>query len=284
MEEKLGHIEGDASRIIARAVDAHIAGKGSISPSRADKDVLRKFLFIMKYRSTIFFERFNHDSAETYDSNDREIFLEYMQRRGFNRPLDVWFDNLMKIIVAPIDPAGRWILGLVDTKYPADALWLFININSMHLVFVTPLDTSNEFILTGNAFGIHEGPTSYSIDRFTGKRTSKAYTEFHLLNIISPHLAVILRHNTMQDPVEDMNPNIRNQKGREIAEQALSHIDSEHATSLLHDLPVTKPLCPHTISSNAWLNRGRHHAAMFASVLIHATAQEACKLTSEQAT
>jgi hypothetical protein len=43
MEKKLGAIESDASRLIARVVDAHTAGKDGISLSRADKDILRKF-------------------------------------------------------------------------------------------------------------------------------------------------------------------------------------------------------------------------------------------------
>jgi hypothetical protein len=62
IEDKLGTIEGVAARIIDRVVPL----------SRAKKDILRKFLFVMKYRSPIFFRRFNHDTADTYDSNDRE--------------------------------------------------------------------------------------------------------------------------------------------------------------------------------------------------------------------
>jgi hypothetical protein len=103
METKLSHIERDADRVIARVVDAHTACKESITLTRSDKDLLRKFLFVMKYRSPIFFRRFNHQTAEKYDSNDRHKFLEYMREKGFRRPLDVWFDNLLKIIDAKND-------------------------------------------------------------------------------------------------------------------------------------------------------------------------------------
>jgi hypothetical protein len=76
IEKKLSLIEGQASRIIAQVADAHKAGKNEVTLSRHDKDLLRKFLFIMKYRSPIFYARFNHQKAEDYSSNDRTPFLE----------------------------------------------------------------------------------------------------------------------------------------------------------------------------------------------------------------
>jgi len=122
MERKLGEIEQAASRIIARVVVAHSKGERRITLPRSDKDLLRKFQFVMKYRAPLFFRRFNHLTAEAYDSNDRASFLEYLRKKGFVRPLDVWFDNLMKIIDEPMDPDGNWIMNLSKSIYPPDAI------------------------------------------------------------------------------------------------------------------------------------------------------------------
>jgi hypothetical protein len=207
----------------------------------------------MKYRSPIFFKRFNHQTADTYDSDDREEFLRYMSLRGFTRPLNVWFDNLLSIIDAPIDPEGEWIARLRTIIYPPDADWLFMNIRTMHLAFVTPSDPRDEFILTGNAFGIHEGPGSLTVDRVIGKETMTVYTEFHLLNVISPRLAMILRHNSLPEPLEDVDPDVRNRKKSMRAAQASLHTDPDHATSLLEDLPVAKAHNSYTVVNNGRL-------------------------------
>jgi hypothetical protein len=256
IEKKLGGLESDASHIIARVIVAHARGEDDISLSRIDKDILRKFLFVMKYRSPIFFTRFNHGTAEEYDSKDRDTFLEYMKEKDFTRPIDVWLANLEKVIDTPMDPDGKWIMQLFGTIYPPDALWLFMIFCSMHLAFVTLSEPEQEFILTENVFSIHEGPGSISIDRVTGKKTMKAYTEFHLLSIVSPNLAIILRHNTLPEPIEDVNPVIRQQKVAELANQARQHIDPKHATSLLLDLPVAKAQNPLIVVNNAWLVSG----------------------------
>jgi hypothetical protein len=258
IEKKLSEIERDASRIIARVIDAHEAGKGMILLSRYENDLLRKFQFVMKYRGPIFFRRFNHQTAETYDSDDRDQFLEYMRRKNFQRPLDVWFDNLEKIIDEPMDPAGSWTWRISDSIYPPDAVWLFGNIWFMYTAFVTPAEPDEEFILTENAFGIHEGPTSFTVNRFTGKETQTAYTEFHLLTIISPRLAMVLRHSSLPQPLKDMDPGLRKQgldtlAEHMLAEQAQMHVDPEHATSILQDLPIAKARKSYTTLENGRL-------------------------------
>ncbi|KAE8853016.1 hypothetical protein HRS9122_00008 [Pyrenophora teres f. teres] len=240
MENKLSGLEARASKIIARIIDTHRDGKDGIWLSRPDKDLLRKFLFVMKYRGPIFFKRFNHQTAEEYSSDDRIQFLRYMQEKGFRRPLDVWFDNLNKIIDMDMDPAGHWAETLAETIYPPDADWVQANIRSMYLALVSPSDTSEEFILTENAFGIHEGPVSISVDRLTGKITTTASTEFHLLNVISPHLALVLRSNYLPEPFEDMNPRLSKNRKLLLDLNMLGHIDPDATTSLLYDLPVAK--------------------------------------------
>ncbi|EUC48120.1 hypothetical protein COCMIDRAFT_49889, partial [Bipolaris oryzae ATCC 44560] len=250
VETKLGEIERKAARIIARVVDAQEAGKEGISLLRSEKDLLRKFQFVMRYRSPIFFRRFNHQTAEGYDSDDRDTFLEYMRDNQFSRPLDVWVNNLEKIIDTPMDPAGHWAWELAGTIYPPDAHWLATNIRSMYMAFVTPSDPQEEFILTENAFSIHEGPVSYTVDRFTGEEKQTVYTEFHLLTVISPRLAIVFRSNDMPEPLEDLFPGFREQKLDMLAAIASVHTDPEHATSLLEDLPIAKARNSYTTVRN----------------------------------
>jgi hypothetical protein len=253
IETKLSLIEGQASRIIAQVADAHKAGKNEVTLSRHDKDLLRKFLFIMKYRSPNFYDRYNHQKAEDYNSDDRIPFLEYMLKNNFKRPLDVWFDNLLKIIEKRMDPAGKWITDLFKEIYPGDALWLSIHIQSMYMSFATPSDTDEEFLLTSNAFGIYEGPVSRSINRYTGKQTTTAYTEFHIVSVVSPRLIMILRHNLLPEPLEDKRIDKRNKKRLSLALEMQAHSDPSKATSLLQDLPVAKARKSYTEVQNGRL-------------------------------
>ncbi|EMD63735.1 hypothetical protein COCSADRAFT_358271 [Bipolaris sorokiniana ND90Pr] len=147
----------------------------------------------------------------------------------------------------------HWIEELRETIYPPDADWFVANIRSMYMAFVTPSDPQEEFILTENAFSIHEGPVSYSVDRFTGEEKQIAYTEFHLLTVISPRLAIVFRSNDMPEPLEDLLPGLRERKLGMLAAIALVHTDPEHATSLLEDLPIAKARNSYTTVRNGCL-------------------------------
>lgn len=247
IETKLSLIEGQASRIIAKVADAHKAGKNEVTLSRHDKDLLRKYIFVMKYRSPIFYERFNHQRAEDYNSDDRTSFLEYMRKHSCQRPLDVWFHNLLEIMDKPMDPAGDWTTELSNDIYPGDAEWLYKNIRTMWLSFATPSDADEEFILTSNAFSIHEGPVDYSDDPFTGKQTTTACTEFHVISVVSPRLVMILRHSLLPEPLEDQHDETRNSKRWMLAAHMQAHNRPGNATSLLQDLPIAKARNSYTV-------------------------------------
>jgi hypothetical protein len=71
-----------------------------------------------------------------------------------------------------------------------------------------------------------------------------------LLNVISPRLAMILRHNSLPEPLDDVDPDVRNRKKLMLAAQASCHTDPNHATSLLEDLPVAKARNSYTVVNN----------------------------------
>lgn len=123
----------------------------------------------------------------------------------------------------------------------------------MYLTLCTPSNASDEFILTENAFSIHEGPVSYTTDRRTGARTTKAYTEFHVLGIISPTLAMLLRSNLLPEPIADRDAHVPRQKTALLAAYMRDHTDPANARSVLEDLPVAKARISYTKDVNGRL-------------------------------
>lgn len=240
LEDKLAALERQASVIINKILEAHESGHAETSLLPLEISQLRKFVFIMKYRSPLFFNRYNHESICDYVANDRETFVSYADSKGFTRPLDVWFDNLLKIIDMPPDAQHDWVMELMHRIYPPDALWLMIHLRCMYPVLVTPKDPQDKFILTENSFGIHEGPVDISINPETYAETMTLYTEYHVLCILSPDLTLILRHNSLPEETGDEDENVRLQKQQALLENARQFREPQNAYSILHDLPVRK--------------------------------------------
>lgn len=83
-------------------------GVGAVCLVRSERDLLPKFLFLLKYRSSNFRRRFYHSTPEDYKSNDREFLREYMAENGYKRPLDVRFNNIKAIIDIEMDAKDKW--------------------------------------------------------------------------------------------------------------------------------------------------------------------------------
>lgn len=81
---------------------------------RAELDNLRKFLFLMKYRNSGMFGRYNHGHIDDYQADYCERMSQYMILKGFSKPRDVWFNNMREFLDLEIDPAkiGREVLEL----------------------------------------------------------------------------------------------------------------------------------------------------------------------------
>lgn len=67
------------------------AGKDEVHIARGEKDLLRRFLFLMLYRNRFFANRYDKSAAD-YDGDDRDDMLAYMEEKGFKRPRDVSFE------------------------------------------------------------------------------------------------------------------------------------------------------------------------------------------------
>ncbi|KAF2135647.1 uncharacterized protein K452DRAFT_238983, partial [Aplosporella prunicola CBS 121167] len=244
IESALSCLEGKAAKIIAKFVKGQQKKHASVMLRRDELDTLRKFLFIMKYRGSIQRRRFygeDENNAKTYTSNDGEAMAEYMQRKGYTKPIQVWYNNIKTILNMEMDMDYKWVKELEKSMYPPDAQWAVANIQCMYLAFCTPQHSDDEFVLTRNAYEIHEGPVSFSVDPTTGENKMTAYTEYHNFAPVSPKLMIVLRSTFLPNEEEDAVPGLRERRElfRDIIHRN-SHNDYDMTNSFLEHLPVTK--------------------------------------------
>ena len=182
LEKELSVLESAAGQIIARVTKTYEAGKKEVQLIRKDKDILRRFLFIMMYRNSGFAKRFEK-SRDEYDSDDRESMLAYMDEKGFQKPKDVWFANIRAFMEVELDE--DWLSAMAklsELAYPMDAEWFFMHVQVFFIAFCTPRETSDEFLLTQNVYSIYEGPTS-----------AGPWTDYHRFAPVSPKIMIVLR-------------------------------------------------------------------------------------------
>lgn len=240
LEQQLSGLESSAAKIIAKIRMEHEAGKGEVWLPRAEKDTLRKFLFIMKYRSSGFHRRFYHDTAAAYSEDDTEAVLEYMRKKGYKKPIDIWFHNIKTLLEMKMDLKGNWAAELRESMYPNDAEWAIVHIQMMYLALCKPSDQGDEFLITENTYSIHEGPVSSQVDPVTGESTDTCYTEYHVFGVISPTLVMVLRSSLLPIPEEDTNDKVRKSRESMYELSRKQHNDPSKATSVLEDLPISK--------------------------------------------
>ncbi|KAJ4334029.1 hypothetical protein N0V87_007187 [Didymella glomerata] len=109
VESELGKLESGISSILQKILPACDDDTDIISLSRHEEFVLKKFTFVMKYRSTLFFERYNHTSLRDYTAKDKHKLFPYMYKCSLQRPVDVWLDNLMKILTTPFTSTDDYV-------------------------------------------------------------------------------------------------------------------------------------------------------------------------------
>ena len=240
LEDKLSRLESHAAMVMHKMRKAFEAGDRDVWITRSERDVLRKFLFIMKYRGSNAYERYHHSDVEGYSSNDKERLLEYMRKKSYKKPVDVWFDNIEAMLALKMDPQMKWTEWLNEHVYPDDAMWFIAHCQMMYLALCTPASPDDEFLLTENAYSIHEGPVSYFVDPVTKEMRQGSDTEFHILAVISPKLMIVLRSFLLPVPEEDADEDMRNWRKSKFEQSAAQHNDPLNAHSILEDLPISK--------------------------------------------
>ena len=246
LEEKLSKLESQAGMVVSKIRKSFEAGGKDVWITRPERDTLRKFLFIMKYRGLRAYKRFYHNDGQAYSEDDRERMLLYMKKGGFKTPFDVWLDNINAMLDMKMDPQLKWMQWLREHAYPDDAAWFIMHCQMMYLALCTPSSPEDEIILTENAYSIHEGPVSPFLDPVTKKMTQGSYTELHLFAPVSPKLIMVLRSFVLPVPEEDANEEVRVWRESMLEQVKAQHDFSQPTDSLLEDLPIRKARTSYT--------------------------------------
>lgn len=241
VEEMFGILENRAAEIISKIRKKFEAGGTEAVLRRTERDTIRKFLYIMKYRKPHTRDRFLGDSPDDYKGEDKEDFIEYMELRGFKKPIEVWLDNIKAMLEINMDITSDWEEELTQKAYPLDAIGFIIHTKMYFLSFCTPSSPADEFLMTENGYGIHEGPTSTQTDPDTGEVHITSYTEYHTFAHISPRLTMVARALILPLPVEDVDEEVKEMREQMLEMTLMQHNSRASASSFLHDLPVTKP-------------------------------------------
>ncbi|KAE8443203.1 hypothetical protein EG329_002071 [Mollisiaceae sp. DMI_Dod_QoI] len=239
IEQMFSTLEDQASIVFRKITKAFEQKEEGLWLTREERDLVRKFLFLLKYRGSTFHRRFYHDDAESYEADDRELLREYMAEKGFKRPTDVWFHNLKTVMELHMDPEGKWVEDLPKRMFVEDAMWFVLHVQMTYMAICTPSNPDDEFILTDNSYNVFEGPNCFVTDKNTGKVEGVSYSTLHKFAPISPKLMIILRSYVLPVPEEDADPKIK--EWRDISRSmALDMGYDQEFKSRLTDLPITK--------------------------------------------
>ncbi|KAK3352524.1 hypothetical protein B0T25DRAFT_187195 [Lasiosphaeria hispida] len=237
LEQMFSKLEDQASRVFRKITKAFEDKKEGIWITRDERNLVRKFLFLLKYRGKGYHRRFDHETPAGYSENDKELFREYMADNGFERPLDVWFNNLKTIMELDMDLEGKWVRELPKRMYHEDAMGFFIHTEFSYMAICTPANANEEFILTDNSYNIFEGPNHFGKDKDTGKVEGNAYTPLHEFAPVHPKLMIILRADIFPNPIDDEQTKAARALNRRLV---LDDVYPYEVKSLLADLPITK--------------------------------------------
>ena len=238
LRNKQTRLESQAGVIISKARKALESGSELVL-TRVERDTIRKFFFVMKYRSSGQHERFNHQSIRTYDSDDKDRLVKFMAKSNFSSPKAIWFSNIHAFLDLQMDAEMKWMQEILDSPfvYPDDAKMFVAHMQCKFMAFCTVSNTTDEFVLSENAYGVHEGPVDTFFNPGSGKLRSGLYTEHHTFAPLSPKIMIIFRSYHLPCGVDEGWT-----QEQELTHQMLKnmHIDPERAGSILEDLPVEK--------------------------------------------
>ncbi|KAG5954695.1 hypothetical protein E4U58_007500 [Claviceps cyperi] len=125
------------------------------------------------------FKRYCHATMTTFEADEKEQLVIYMKGHGFLRPIDVWLDNLDKLIDVKMDAEMDWIQQLPTRIYPTDAYWAITHCKSSYMSLCTSSSYDAEFLVTDNCYSIAEGPRQFLWDAISSKLANKQSASLH---------------------------------------------------------------------------------------------------------
>ncbi|WZH50157.1 uncharacterized protein QYS62_011399 [Fusarium acuminatum] len=239
VEEMFSKMESQAQRVFRKITKALEDGDKAVCLPRSERDLIRKFLFLLKFRGSMFHKRFYHEVVENYWANDKVMFRQYMRDHGFTRPIQVWLESLKTIMTLEMDPEGEWMDKIKQQMYSHDANWLIVHVQGMYMAICIPSNPDDEFILTDNSYNVFEGPNHFAQDVQTGEVHGVADVNFHEFAPVSPRLMIVLRHFLLPVPEEDHDPEIREFR-ETMRYTSVDDIFGVDTKSSLEDLPIRK--------------------------------------------
>jgi hypothetical protein len=253
VEAELSKLESRAAEILQKVKKAHEKGETGISLNRSERNRLRKFLFIMKYRGPSYYEKYFSGDHNSYQREDKHLLRSYMEEKGIENPRDVWLHNLRAILDLDMDAEGRWMETLPQVMFPADAAMFKFHVQSSYTAFCTPKEEDDDFILTDQCYNVFEGPIHDSALAATGEDTGPLYMCFHEFCPISPRLIIVLRSCALPEALGDTNHKIRDVRKALLEAAATQFPNPENVKSILADLPVAKAMSSHARVINGQL-------------------------------
>lgn len=238
VEKELSKLEGQAAMILQKIKKAHVDGEAAVSLLRVERNLLRKFFFIMKYRGPGYFKKYCSARAEEYESEDKYSLMAYMADKGFKNPRDVWLRNLRAILEVDMDAVNNWIKLLPDLMFPEDAKMFILHAQASYMAFCTPAEGDDGFILTDNCYNIYEGPTDVEFCATSRTYTEGQYHNYHEFGLVTPKLMIVFRSCLLPETLTDSNPEIRRTRTMLQELTAMQTCNPESAKSILMDLPV----------------------------------------------
>jgi hypothetical protein len=230
VEKELSKLEGAAAMVIAEIKKVHDNNQPDAQLNSAQHATLMKFVFIMKYRSTLMFEHYNHQRTEDYEGYDKTRLLEYMRKKGYRRPIYVWLETIVETIKLDLDGNDEWPLELQKHVYIEGAMWAELIMRLMYPVVCTPFQPDEEFVLSEHTYCLHKGPVY-----------QKHYTELHIICVLIPRLVLLLRQEALPEIVEDKDEAVKTKKQENLKEILKVYPNPDETRSILHDVPFAKP-------------------------------------------
>lgn len=240
IEAELSKLESRTAVVLQKVKKAHENGEPGIWLDRSERNLLRKFLFIMKYREPGFSGKYFSGDRHSYTWEDKNLLDAYMAERGFTDPRDVWLHNLRAILDLKMDAEGEWAEKLPELMFRPDALMFICHVQTSYTAFCTPIEADDEFILTDNCYNIMEGPICETTQAVTGENLGSMYLCFHEFGPISAKLIIVLRSALLPNKLEDANPKVKNAREMLLEGAAVQFSKTENVKSILADLPVAK--------------------------------------------
>lgn len=183
VEKELCKLENTSSRIILRIITCETK---MFTVTRSELRDLKKFLFIMLYRSN---SRRNQYIDGNFDAITKEDINLYMKYNNFSTYSEVWIDNIKKIMSLSHEDIMTQTLRTSIESQPEDKIYHAIASEYAEMcrsfICVWEAEEGSEFILTDKSFGIYEG--------------HRPFATFHQFYIITPRLVIVTSSQKFRD-------------------------------------------------------------------------------------